>query len=51
MKTEDLKSYKVIEMAQSEMKEITGGNIFKNAWGWIKDHVTFKIEGGATIHT
>lgn len=42
----------IVEMTQKEMEETSAGNIFKNAWGWIKAHVSFKIEpSGATVHT
>jgi hypothetical protein len=36
MKTFDLCACGVAEMTQQEMLEIDGGNIFGDAWNWIK---------------
>jgi hypothetical protein len=37
MKTFDLHACGVEEMTQCEMLEIDGGNIFGDAWNWIRD--------------
>ncbi|GHT10450.1 hypothetical protein FACS189426_10690 [Bacteroidia bacterium] len=36
MKTFDLCAYGVAEMTRQEMLETDGGNIFGDAWNWIK---------------
>jgi hypothetical protein len=36
MKTFDLNAYGVTEMTQQEMLTVEGGNIFEDAWNWIK---------------
>ncbi|MDR0834232.1 MAG: hypothetical protein LBN93_08645 [Candidatus Symbiothrix sp.] len=36
MKTLDLNAYGVSAMTHQEMVDIDGGNIFEDAWNWIK---------------
>lgn len=46
----DLSTYGVEEMTQKELVKVEGGNVFKKAWKWCKEHVTFGgITGGATF--